>query len=160
MVTKRIALSPQARTAIVVAVGWFTGAVLVLAVAFAWGPFASNPPVVCAGVGLAALVHATAAALFVRWGFELGLWAVVPARRRVLTVVMLVVASLATVAVVRFDRLILTELTGGYAAGYRAAIAVGVVAGAAFEAAYLAPRRVAAPRAERLRQRPAAGGPG
>ena len=78
------------------------------------------------------------AALFVRWGVELGLWAVVTVRRRALAVTMLVLASLATAAVVRFDRLILTELSGGYAAGYRAAIAVGVVAGAAFEAAYLA----------------------
>lgn len=137
MGTPRFALSQQARTAIVVAGGWVVGAGLVLAIAFAWGPFASNPPVIWAGVALGGLVHATLAALFVRWGFELGLWPVVTRRRRVTTVVMLGVAALATVAVVRFDRLILAALTEGYDGGYRTAAALGVLAGAGFEAAYL-----------------------
>ncbi len=134
---QRIALSQSARTAVVVAGGWIVGALLVLAIALAWGPFASNPPVIWTGVGLAGLVHATVAAFFVRWGFELGLWAVVARRRRIVTLLMLLVASAATFVVVRFDRLILAELTEGYADGYRAAIAVGVVAGVLFESWYL-----------------------
>jgi len=137
MGTERFTLSPAARRSIVVAGGWGVGALLVLAIAFAWGPFAANPPVIWTGVALGGLVHATVAALFVRWGFELGLWDVVTARRRALTVVALAAAAIATVVVVHFDRLILAELDGGYDVGYRVAAVAGVLAGAAFEAAYL-----------------------
>lgn len=137
MRTQRFTLSPAARRAILVAGGWSIGALLVLAIAFAWGPFAANPPVIWTGVALAWLVHATVAALLVRWGFELGLWPVVTARRRALTVTALVAAGIATVVVVRFDRLILAELDEGYDVGFRVAAVAGVLAGAAFEAGYL-----------------------
>lgn len=137
MGTPRFALSQQARTAIVVAGGWVVGAGLVLAIAFAWGPFAANPPVIWTGVALGGLVHATVAALFVRWGFELGLWPVVGRRRHLQTVLMLGLATGLTAVVVHFDRLILAALEGGYDLGFRVALVGGVVVGAAFEALYL-----------------------
>ena len=137
MGTQRFTLTPAARRAIIVAGGWSIGALLVLAIAFAWGPFAANPPVIWSGVALGGLVHATVAALFVRWGFELGLWDVVTARRRALTVVALAAAAIATVVVVHFDRLILAELDEGYDLGFRGAAVAGVLVGVVFEASYL-----------------------
>ena len=133
----RFRLSPQARSALVLGAGWAVGVALVFAIAFAVAPFEASASVVWAGVALGALVHATLAALLVRWGFELALWRVVTPWRRVLAVAVVAVAGLASLGVHELDGRILAELTGGEAWAYRWGTALGVALGAGFEAGYL-----------------------
>lgn len=137
MIKPRFRLSPQARSALVLFAGWVVGMALVLGIAFALGPFSTSASVVWTGVALAALVHATLAALLVRWGFELALWGVVTAWRRAQAVVALALSAAATVGAVHLDRRILAELTGAQHGAYRAAVVVGLLAGALFEGTYL-----------------------